>query len=367
MSVESIIKKAISDKPEKKNKIHKSCNCYCFRTGKNLSFVEENCGANQTNSLKKLVADKLQEYRPIFQQMGFYLEEYDIENDSLILVFSEDDENDLFEGSVAGVYNYYMNGTGNDQSMIGPYANRLFEEEEEGEEEPQQDKNRERQIKNTPPKKVSQRVKSYFDDNYLENFNLSTDAGNWKAVRASYENESINISWKSDDANVYIYSAVFPDLTNKIRYQLSSNKDVKRQVQTFKIPISTEEIQEFFQKIYLNHLRHFINKEAIKEEPFASNFVFWSPHKLDYDYSFSSPNRNEIIHNLLNFINIRENPILDKFFEENELRHKQGYLQTLLNAANKAGIVDFERKGNKILVFKGENHKAFLKGQIRRT
>ena len=60
-------------------------------------------------------------------------------------------------------------------------------------------------------------------------------------------------------------------------------------------------------------------------------------------------------------------PILDDFFEQNNLKHKQGYLQTLLDSAEAAGIFQFKREGNEILILRGPNYKAFLEGKVRRV
>jgi len=70
--------------------------------------------------------------------------------------------------------------------------------------------------------------------------------------------------------------------------------------------------------------------------------------------------------NLIAFIKTAQKPILDDFFEQNNLKHKQGYLQTLLDAAEDAGIFEFRRQGNEVLVGKGVNFSAFLEGRIRK-
>jgi hypothetical protein len=78
------------------------------------------------------------------------------------------------------------------------------------------------------------------------------------------------------------------------------------------------------------------------------------------------PDKNKIILDLINFINTAQKPILDDFFENNNLKHKQGYLQSLLDAAESAGIFIFKREGNEILILRGKNYKSFLEGKLRR-
>ena len=70
---------------------------------------------------------------------------------------------------------------------------------------------------------------------------------------------------------------------------------------------------------------------------------------------------------LISFISTAKKPILDDFFEQNNLKHKQGYLQTLLDSAEAAGIFQFKREGNEILILRGPNYKAFLEGKVRRV
>jgi hypothetical protein len=69
---------------------------------------------------------------------------------------------------------------------------------------------------------------------------------------------------------------------------------------------------------------------------------------------------------LITFISTAKKPILDDFFEANNLKHKQGYLQILLDSAEAAGIFKFKREGNEIIIIRGVNYKAFLEGKVRR-
>jgi hypothetical protein len=102
-------------------------------------------------------------------------------------------------------------------------------------------------------------------------------------------------------------------------------------------------------------------------EPFNTEFIFWKTDNPAFSYSFSSPNKNKIILDLISFISTARKPILDDFFEQNNLKHKQGYLQTLLDAAEAAGIFRFKREGNEIIIVKGPNYKYFLEGKVRRV
>lgn len=342
---------ALNDSVEEKNQLYSDNKngIFCFRRKNYIIYCENYKNLNCGNKLKECIENFVEnEFKPFIENYSLEIEDIDL-NNNLLYITCYDQEH--ISESVGQTFNYYMNGTVNNGRQ---FVSAIYEQSE-----------LEEQSKS--PEQVIKKIKSYFDDNYFKKFTLKTDAGNWTSKKVHHEDNSLQIIWDNEDSKHQILTDVFPDYTNKIRYQLKDDKNLKRQVQAFKIPIKSEDIQEFFSKIYLNHLRHFINKEVIKVEPFNNEFVFWEPHKLDYDYSFSAPNRNEIIHDLLNFINIRDNPVLDKFFEENELRHKQGYLQTLLNAANKAGIVDFERDGNSIIAKKGKNYRKFLDGKIRRV
>ena len=86
-----------------------------------------------------------------------------------------------------------------------------------------------------------------------------------------------------------------------------------------------------------------------------------------YTNKFSSPKKNKIVQDLIAFVNTAKHPILDDFFEQNNLKHKQGYLQTLLDACEAAGIFSFVREGNELLIVRGQNYKVFLEGRLRRV
>jgi hypothetical protein len=106
---------------------------------------------------------------------------------------------------------------------------------------------------------------------------------------------------------------------------------------------------------------------VIQLDPFNLDYVFWKTDNPNFSYSFSSPNKNKIILGLISFISTAKKPILDDFFEANNLKHKQGYLQTLLDSSEAAGIFKFKREGNEIIILRGPNYKAFLEGKMRRV
>jgi hypothetical protein len=106
---------------------------------------------------------------------------------------------------------------------------------------------------------------------------------------------------------------------------------------------------------------------VVQIDPFRYEYVFWKTDNPNFSYSFSTPNKNKIILDLISFISTAKKPILDDFFEQNNLKHKQGYLQTLLDSSEAAGIFQFKREGNEILIVRGPNYKAFLEGKVRRV
>ena len=114
-------------------------------------------------------------------------------------------------------------------------------------------------------------------------------------------------------------------------------------------------------------MKKYIDTNVVQIDPFKYDFVFWKTDNPNFSYSFSTPNKNKIILDLISFISTAKKPILDDFFEQNNLKHKQGYLQTLLDSAEAAGIFKFKREGNEILILRGPNYKAFLEGKVRRV
>ena len=135
----------------------------------------------------------------------------------------------------------------------------------------------------------------------------------------------------------------------------------------YRIPTDEFLAEKFFRKTYFNLLKKFIDTKVITLEPFKTDFIFWKTDNPAFSYSFSSPNKNKIILDLISFISTARKPILDDFFEQNNLKHKQGYLQILLDAAEAAGIFRFKREGNEIIILKGPNYKHFLEGKVRRV
>jgi len=219
------------------------------------------------------------------------------------------------------------------------------------------------------PKKVDLVLKTTFDTKFLK-YTLRTDAENWKPVKKPEPNGKLFIVWENKDGtNLKIETLLFPNDTNKI--EIFVKKDNKVILTTFfeiyRIPTNEFIAEKFFRKTFFNLLKKYIDTKVILLEPFEFKFVFWRSDNPTYAYSFSSPNKNKIILDLISFINTAQKPILDDFFEQNNLKHKQGYLQTLLDSAEAAGIFRFKREGNEILILRGPNYKSFLDGKVRRV
>jgi len=219
------------------------------------------------------------------------------------------------------------------------------------------------------PKKVDLVLKTTFDTKFLK-YTLRTDAENWKPVKKPEPKGKLFIVWENKDAtNLKIETLLFPNDTNKI--EIFVKKDNKVILTTFfeiyRIPTNEFIAEKFFRKTFFNLLKKYIDTKVILLEPFEFKFVFWRSDNPTYAYSFSSPNKNKIILDLISFINTAQKPILDDFFEQNNLKHKQGYLQTLLDSAEAAGIFRFKREGNEILILRGPNYKSFLDGKVRRV
>jgi len=219
------------------------------------------------------------------------------------------------------------------------------------------------------PKKVDLVLKTTFDTKFLK-YTLRTDAENWKPVKKPEPNGKLFIVWENKDGtNLKIETLLFPNDTNKI--EIFVKKDNKVILTTFfeiyRIPTNEFIAEKFFRKTFFNLLKKYIDTKVILLEPFEFKFVFWRSDNPTYAYSFSSPNKNKIILDLISFINTAQKPILDDFFEQNNLKHKQGYLQTLLDSAEAAGIFRFKCEGNEILILRGPNYKSFLDGKVRRV
>lgn len=229
-------------------------------------------------------------------------------------------------------------------------------------------KHRERHNDNT--KRVDMLLKTVFTEKFEGKYEVNTDVGKWKCVRGMKKNGKLNIVWEHKESTQYkIHTLLFPKDTNKVIvsvYDRSGKVVANRDIEIYTIPIHPDEIEKFYRKTLFNELKRYIDSEVIKLEPFNEEYVFWDAENPDYPYSFSTPSRNKIILGLIHFINVARTPRLSDFFEKNNLKHKQGYLQILLDSAEDAGIFKFYREGNEIFVNKGPNYRDFLDGKIRK-
>lgn len=226
--------------------------------------------------------------------------------------------------------------------------------------------------KTQDPKAVDMLLKTVFQEKFTEKYSLSTDIGDWHPVKTLKTAEGkLTVEWEHEKTTkIHIQTIFFPNETNKIQVLVTSS-DGQMLIQTdfeiYRIPTDSFLVERFFRKVYFNIMKKFINTQVIKLEPFVRSFVFWKSTNPYFSYSFSEPRKNQIVLDLIGFIKTAQKPILDDFFEQNNLRHKQGYLQTLLDAAEDAGIFEFRRQGNEVLIYKGPNFKAFLEGRIRKV
>jgi hypothetical protein len=220
------------------------------------------------------------------------------------------------------------------------------------------------------PKRVDLVIKTVFDDKFL-NYELKTDVGNWKAIKSLKKDGKLLVTWESvDEPTMLIECLFFPNDSNKVLIEVK-NRQGESFLSTFfeiyRIPTHEFIAEKFFRKTLFSLLKKYIDTSVIQIDPFNKNFVFWKTDNPNFSYSFSTPNKNKIVLDLISFISTAKKPILDDFFEANNLKHKQGYLQTLLDSAEAAGIFRFKREGNEILILRGPNYKAFLEGKVRRV
>jgi hypothetical protein len=220
------------------------------------------------------------------------------------------------------------------------------------------------------PRKVDMILKTLFESKF-NGYKLTTDVGKWKAVKTLKKDNKLSITWESmEDGRILIETIIFPKDTNKIIVEVK-DRGGKKYLETFfeiyRIPTDYHSGEKFFRKTMFSLLKKYVDTNVIQIEPFRERFVFWKTDNPAFSYSFSTPNKNKIILDLISFITTAKKPILDDFFEQNNLKHKQGYLQTLLDSAEAAGIFKFKREGNEILILRGPNYKAFLDGRVRRV
>ena len=220
------------------------------------------------------------------------------------------------------------------------------------------------------PKKVDLILKNVFQAKFNK-YRLSSDAGKWSPTIKPEPNGKLAMRWETKEAsNIKIDCLLFPNDTNKIEVWVKNPQGqviIKTFFEIYRIPTNEFIAEKFFRKTFFNLLKKYIDMKVILLDPFVTKFVFWKSDNPTYSYSFSSPKKNKIILDLIQFINTAQKPVLDDFFEQNTLKHKQGYLQTLLDSSEAAGIFRFKREGNEIIILRGPNYKAFLEGKVRRV
>jgi hypothetical protein len=220
------------------------------------------------------------------------------------------------------------------------------------------------------PKRVDLIIKNVFDDKFL-NYEMKTDSGNWKATKSLKKDGKLQITWESvQEPSILIECLIFPNDSNKVLVDVKNRKGevlLNTFFEIYRIPTHEVIAEKFYRKTLFSLLKKYIDTSVIQIDPFNKEFVFWRTDNPNFSYSFSTPNKNKIILDLISFISTAKKPILDDFFEANNLKHKQGYLQTLLDSSEAAGIFRFKREGNEILILRGPNYKAFLEGRVRRV
>jgi hypothetical protein len=220
------------------------------------------------------------------------------------------------------------------------------------------------------PRKVDMVLKTVFESKF-NSYKLTTDIGKWKAIKTLKKDNKLSITWESmEEERILVETIIFPKDTNKIIVEVkdrAGKKFLDTFFEIYRIPTDYHSAEKFFRKTMFSLLKKYIDTNVIQIDPFRERFVFWKTDNPAFSYSFSTPNKNKIILDLISFISTAKKPILDDFFEQNNLKHKQGYLQTLLDSAEAAGIFKFKREGNEILILRGPNYKAFLDGRVRRV
>jgi hypothetical protein len=220
------------------------------------------------------------------------------------------------------------------------------------------------------PRRVDLIIKSIFESKFND-YRLKSDVGYWTPIKTLKDDGKLLITWESkDEPTLLIETLIFPKDTNKITIKLKNRQGevfLNDFFEIYRIPTDDFSAEKFFRKTFIPLLKKYIDTSVIQIDPFRSQFVFWKTDNPNFSYSFSTPNKNKIILDLISFISTAKKPILDDFFEQNNLKHKQGYLQTLLDSAEAAGIFRFKREGNEILILRGTNYKSFLEGKIRRV
>ena len=227
-----------------------------------------------------------------------------------------------------------------------------------------------KQEKTQNPKKVDLILKSVFESKFV-NYEMKTDVGSWKAIKTLKQGGKLQIIWESKEQQTMIIEClIFPSDSNKVTIEVKNRRGevfLSTFFEIYRIPTDDFSAEKFFRKTLFSLLKKYIDTSVIQIDPFRTQFVFWKTDNPNFSYSFSTPNKNKILLDLISFISTARKPILDDFFEQNNLKHKQGYLQTLLDSSEAAGIFRFKREGNEILILRGPNYKAFLEGKVRRV
>lgn len=223
-------------------------------------------------------------------------------------------------------------------------------------------------------RKVDLLVKTIFQNTTPDDFVITTDAGEWKPIKDIKDsNNKLVIIWENKQVSyIRIETTLFANDSNEVIVEVKDLKQngkivLEYRIEVYVIPTTAKQAYVFLRKVLFNQLKRWIDREVIRLKPFSEEFVFWKSSNPDFAYSFKSPNKNTIVLDLINFVNIAEHPILDDFVEQNNLKHKQNYLRALLDSSEEAGIFRFEREGNEIKILKGPNFDEFLEGNVRRV
>jgi hypothetical protein len=223
--------------------------------------------------------------------------------------------------------------------------------------------------KTANPQRVDIILRNTFATKYVD-YVMKTDIGNWVVNKVKNIDGKLSVTWQcKEEDTIFIDNVFFPNNSNAITIIVRKGLNeilYKNSIELYKIPVDYIYADKMFRKTYIPLIKKFIDSIVIRIYPFNTNFTFWRTDNPYFSYSFSSPKKNKIILALINFISTTTKPILDIFFEQNNLKHKQGYLQTLLDSSEAAGIFKFERIGNEILIKKGINYDIFLDGKLRR-
>jgi hypothetical protein len=332
-----------------------------------------NCGSIN-EFLNEFVYDRL---KPIIESSGFKINEDELDITTtnfydgyeINLPVLKEDYNPILE-----LFNEIDNELNtNDTPKVNPLKNKASDTPINKEPELAKTPNipiQAKQEKTQNPKRVDLIVKSIFESKFND-YRLKSDVGYWTPVKTLKEDGKLLITWESkDEPTILIETLIFPKDTNKITIKVKNRQGeifLESFFEIYRIPTDDFSAEKFFRKTFIPLLKKYIDTSVIQIDPFRTEFVFWKTDNPNFSYSFSTPNKNKILLDLISFISTAKKPILDDFFEQNNLKHKQGYLQTLLDSAEAAGIFRFKREGNEILILRGPNYKSFLEGKIRRV